>query len=472
LETALAGWLDRAAASPYDPARAAEALAWCHGLPRLAAVLDAGAWWRLWEHLLSAAVEAEQLRLAETPLVHQLLAGELALSLGYWLPELVPCRRRLVSARRALSAGLLGLVDGEGLPRRRHLRLLRPLLACWTRCRALGDRLRGGPWNKAAQTRYERLLCQAPRLLHPDATSVLSASRNGQRSADRFEGAVLTGGNESHARSVAAVLRAGWNRSDPRLAVVYPGTVVRTELHRGRELLWAGAWDLAVRREGRVAEPRAAWEELRWVCDAEVDYLELELRLTAGLRVRRHVLLAREDRFLLLADAVLGQQPARLEYRGCLPLGPGVSFQPAGESREGFLVGSGGKRRALVMPLAQPEWRGDPRGGSLGRTDRGLELRQSAYGRSLFAPLWLDLKPQRMWRPLTWRPLTVAEQFAVLPPEAAVGYRVRVGRQQWLVYRALASRGHRTLLGHNLVTEMLVARFRPDGHVEPLLEIK
>jgi hypothetical protein len=32
--------------------------------------------------------------------------------------------------------------------------------------------------------------------------------------------------------------------------------------------------------------------------------------------------------------------------------------------------------------------------------------------------------------------------------------------------------GNRTLLGHNLVSEMLVARFDRDGEVETLLEIE
>ncbi len=243
-------------------------------------------------------------------------------------------------------------------------------------------------------------------------------------------------------------------------------------LSHGRGLLSAGDWDLDVRRDGQPAHPRAAWEELISLSDRDVDYLELELRLSAGLKVQRHILLAHKDRFLLLADAVLGQRAGRLDYRGCLPLHPRIEFQPAGEGREGFLVGPRGKRRALVVPLALPPGRSDRGGGSLRRTAGGLELCQSVRGRALLAPLWLDLKPRRMSRPLIWRQLTVAEQSVIQPAEVAAGYRVKVGREQWLVYRALTSRGNRTLLGHNLITETLVARFRSDGQVEPLVEIE
>jgi hypothetical protein len=41
-----------------------------------------------------------------------------------------------------------------------------------------------------------------------------------------------------------------------------------------------------------------------------------------------------------------------------------------------------------------------------------------------------------------------------------------------LIYRALASKGNRTLLGHNLLSETLVARFSNTGEVDPLVEIE
>ena len=81
----------------------------------------------------------------------------------------------------------------------------------------------------------------------------------------------------------------------------------------------------------------------------------------------------------------------------------------------------------------------------------------------MLAPLFFDLRARRMTRPLTWRQLTVAESLKTQPPEVAVGYRVMVGKEQWLIYRSLGSPANRTLLGHNLATEMLVARFGRDG---------
>jgi len=182
------------------------------------------------------------------------------------------------------------------------------------------------------------------------------------------------------------------------------------------------------------------------------------------------MLLAREDYFLFVADAVLGNRPARLEYRGCLPLREPVTLDPAKETWEGSIRGRWGRVR--VLPLALPEWRVGTRVGSLLHTERGLELCQSVCGSSLFAPLFFDLKPRRMTRPLTWRQLTVAENRRIQPPDVAVGYRVMVGKDQWLIYRSLAEVGNRTLLGHNLSNELLVARFDREGEVEPLVEIE
>ena len=68
--------------------------------------------------------------------------------------------------------------------------------------------------------------------------------------------------------------------------------------------------------------------------------------------------------------------------------------------------------------------------------------------------------------------LTVAESWANQPNDVAVGYCVAISRKQWLLYRSLMPPRSRTLLGHNLSTETLVARFDRRGQVEPLIEIE
>jgi hypothetical protein len=265
-------------------------------------------------------------------------------------------------------------------------------------------------------------------------------------------------------------LRPKWSRTSERLAVLYPGQRTQVELTSGKDVLLSGEWTLQVSLGGHRIEPKTPWEQVCWVSDDDIDYLELEIELEEDVRVQRQIALAREDQILLLADAVLGRNPGRIEYRGCLPLCPSVEFLPAGESREGWLMGS--KRRALVLPLSLPEWREQAAPGELRSSPDGLELACAAQASRLYAPLFVDLDRRRFTRPFTWRRLTVAEALDVQPEDVAAGYRVAVGKDQWLIYRTLADRANRTLLGHNLSTEALLARFGRKGKIEPLIEIE
>jgi hypothetical protein len=86
--------------------------------------------------------------------------------------------------------------------------------------------------------------------------------------------------------------------------------------------------------------------------------------------------------------------------------------------------------------------------------------------------VWFDLDPDRAELPLTWRPLSVADQRQNLKRHEAVGFRVQVGLEQWLLYRALDTPRNRTLLGCNVACEFLVGRLRRSGEVSRTLEIE
>lgn len=495
---ALHDWLNDAAGSRFTPDYALSAIAWCRSLPQLAAVLPATAWWRLLDHLLHTVAEANECP-EDEPLVRQLLAGELPLTLACLLPEIKPCRELRDNGRLVLSTGLADLLDGEGLPHARLIDRLAALLACWTRCRRLSDCLKRGCWSEEAEKQYRQLVRNALRLTRRDGSIAFAPSSTTGDHAELLETAVTLAGDHDDRAILAAVLsgtkqnrrqskpslpvptihsewaavsalRPDWLRSSPRLSVLYPDATCRIELACGRDILCSGQWSLDVSINGVAAQPKSDWTELSWISDEDVDYLELELELGDALRVQRHLLLARKDRFLLLADSVLGSHRAMIDYRGTLPLCPGVALQAACETREGVLIGR--KPRAKVLPLALPEWLSDGRVGSLSTSDAGLELRQQSEGQSLFAPLFLDFDRRRANKPLTWRQLTVAQSWAICAPDEAVGYRVAIGRRQWLFYRSLCRPRNRTLLGHNLSSEMLAARFMPDGEVESLIEIE
>ena len=72
---------------------------------------------------------------------------------------------------------------------------------------------------------------------------------------------------------------------------------------------------------------------------------------------------------------------------------------------------------------------------------------------------------------LTWRQLSVADSRMNLARHEAVGFRVQVGLEQWLLYRALDTVRNRTVLGCNLACHFLIGRIGRQGQISRLMEI-
>lgn len=310
-----------------------------------------------------------------------------------------------------------------------------------------------------------------------------------------------------------ALLRRARHGPRDELLVDFRGSDAVIRLTVAGEMLASGPWTWQTTVGGMPLLPTGSWTESCWHRDAACDYLELEVELSAGWRVERQMLLARRDRFLLIADAVIGPRTDKVGLRGAapgasarggvpgaenavcpaangspqraisgiagseirhtfsLPKSDGTFWIGAAEAREGWLTADG-KRRARMIPLALPEWRAEFSHAELASEASTLTLRQAALGRNLYAPLWIDLEPGRARRPLTWRRLTVAENLEIVPRDVAVAYRVQVGRQQWLLYRSLDARGNRTFLGQNYSSEFVCCRFLENGEADEIVAIE
>ncbi len=165
---------------------------------------------------------------------------------------------------------------------------------------------------------------------------------------------------------------------------------------------------------------------------------------------------------------MIGPQAADISYSNHLPLARGLSLLGEEATREVYVKDQ--RPRPAVLPLALPEWRSVPGGGDLTQEAGCLVLRQQQAQR-LYAPLFIDLALRRWLEKRTWRQLTIAQQMQTQSAEVATGYRVQVGREQWLIYRSLAPHANRTLLGQNISQEFVVARFGLDGCLTELIEI-
>ena len=492
-------WLRSAGQRTADVDFALECLGWSYLLPTLAKVLPAAPWCEVLDCLIGLSAEKPDSQNPDEPLVGQLLTGELPWTLADQFPELPRCRALSRAAGRRLSEGVRELLADNGLPHCRHVDQVRPLLACWTRCLKLVRADGATCFDADARQRYGRFVRQVLQLSRQNGGPVFSANGAGRHDAELM-GAALelagreedlaiadqllpwrTAGREASAEKVffpgssvysesaqLASLRPSWLRGGEHLVVGHHEGAVRTELNFGSTTVWSGDWPVQLRVGGQLLEPQV-WEEVCWHSDDDVDYLELETNWNGSWRLQRQILLAREDHFLWLADAVTGPEVESLDYRSILPLAPGIEFRPEQETWEGCLTHH--RRVARVLPLALPEWRAAAATGSLEAAPGGLLLRQQTRARGLYAPLFIDLSPHRMKWPLTWRHLTVGEKLQIQKPDVAVGYRVQIGGDQWLFYRSLADPACRTLLGQNVLHEFYAARFDTEGEADELLAL-
>ena len=503
LDQALELWLEGTPEHMPNQLFGMECLACCHALPRLASSLEPQNWWSLLDRLVSVTEDAAVLPVEEFPLTNQILTGELPLTVTYLFPEIQADGLQSAMAGAALSGGIVDLLDGAGLPNSRHLPLMRPLLACWTRSRVLAKQLRGRIFTKEAKLQYEWLVRQSLNFTRHDGSQSLVPGASGawcpglfsialkysdDDDDNRIAGGILPkwpGGTNAlgdqealpdpHIHSEWAetsMLRTDWSRKSHRLAVTYGEGVLSSELESNGSVLWSGNCNPQVILDGRPLEIESDWEEVCSFSDDDGDYLELEVDLSSDWILQRQLFLARQEGFLFIGDALLGSMSGQVEYGLSLPLVDQIAFEAAGETFDGWLIGRGKSRLAHCVPLALSEWRSDKRYGTLDGGPSEPKLSQTAKAMRLYAPLFVDLDPRRMKSDFTWRQLTVAEQLTVQSHETAVGYRIQIGKKQWLIYRSLAPRGNRTVLGQNTSSECVLASFHRDGTIDALVEIE
>ncbi|MFI4874783.1 MAG: hypothetical protein ACIALR_05580 [Blastopirellula sp. JB062] len=492
-------WLADAGKRVDERNFALEMIAWTHALPRLTGRVDQAAWWSLLTYLQQAAQEALAANF-DDHLPEQFLAGELPLTLAYQFPEIQACADLAKPAAAVISDGIDNLLDGEGMPKAENLSSLRALLGCWTRSFALGKEIKGAKFHKDAESQYSWAVRQSIRTTRSDGSQMFGGGVSNRYSKHLFQTALQLAGDEEDARiadfalpgrptkeniaqwslavasyesewSQLAVLRPDWSRRGARLALDYSGDDVLVELETEGEILAAGAWKPQISLDGKRLDCRGHWRQVGWLADDDGDYLELEIDLTGGHALQRFFFLAREDKFLIVADAVLlKDQQGRIDYEIALPFVSDLETSIADETCEMEIKKGRGWSR--ILPLGLSEWKVDSSRGRLEREEDQITLQMQLQGKALYAPLLFDLKRSRRLRPYTWRQLTVAESLEIQPRDVAAGFRFQLHDQNWLLYRSFTEKANRTLMGVNLTSECMVARFDGDEGITRMLEIE
>jgi len=278
-----------------------------------------------------------------------------------------------------------------------------------------------------------------------------------------------------------AILLPEWDVRRGKMHVDYSQREVRVRLDAGKTTAIDGPWEILVEVDGQEQAAAGPWVSLCEYTDDDVHYLELEQRWTGDVRVQRHILLLRDDRCVLMADAVIRdpqQPPASIGYMCRLKISDEMTTSHEKDTTEVWFDDHGGGRRAMALSLQSNEWRVGPTRARMDTTPDGfLRLKartdkRNSHGGSVFAPIWFDLQPRRFKRPRTWRCLTVAEDLRIVDPDEAVAFRVQHGSEQWILYRMLHGDRTRTFLGKHLLADLYCARFHAgDGTMEDLLTV-
>lgn len=486
---------------------AAHAVLAAAAMPGLSQYLDQSQWSQLLGALLQVRQSALEHGRCDAPL-HLMLGGELGLTLAWRLRELPACKRLTRSSVEAVTAWCRQ--DDQSITAAiSHATHTRLVLASLIRCQKIIEKTKRKTSGKQMRLMGETLATWVMAMTtHTGQTAFATAARKAfvddlsprglldcatefapqslKPAMDAALGATQTGGrlawqvalpealhHDPHAK--LAIMIPDWDVRRGRTHIDYSGEEVRIEVSAGRPQVIAGRWQTIVELDDDPQHALGPWEEVCEFTDDDVHYLEIEQPWTGGLLLQRQIMLVRDDRCLLLADAVLPSNPSvqpgqRIQYLSRLPLTSKVGVEPLRETREMFLSDDG--RRSLVIPLSAGEWQVGPSDATLKHTeDHHLIL--STQGRGcLYAPLWFDFQQRRFKRKRTWRQLTVGDQLRIVGRNEAVGYRVQVGSEQWMLYRSLAGQKCRTVLGKHILAGFFCSRFDPsDGNHEELVTV-
>ena len=262
----------------------------------------------------------------------------------------------------------------------------------------------------------------------------------------------------------------GWEKKSCRISAEFSKTGCQLEIAKAKTLIQGNVFPSLI-VDGNplsiIDHPNVLVEFI----DGAVAFAEIEWQLDNEVVMQRQIILSLEDKFAWIGDAIIAPAESEIEYRCQWTLGEGISSVEESETNESYLY-DGEKMRGLVIPPALSEWKADRSGGQLTFSEDHFSMQVKRKGRSLYAPLFIDLSPKRSLKPRTWRQLTVAEGLEIVGPDTAVAYRVHVGKQQFAFYRSMADPQNRTFFGENVNTEMFLGRLEKNRSMTELVQIE
>jgi len=265
-----------------------------------------------------------------------------------------------------------------------------------------------------------------------------------------------------------AVLRTHWGADADRVTIDHDQPALNIEMMIQGQNILEGEWRSTLTVNNQVIPLQGEWSCVCWQSDPEADYIEIQLTLPGVARIERQVLLSRTEQFCLLSESLAELAEGEFSLESHFPLCAGVIGETNARTREVQL--SVGKMPIRVFPVAAPDRHVFS---TATKFTADLSLTTTVQGTGWYNPMLFDWSPARRTAPADWRSLTVAEDRTAVKPGVASGYRLRVGDQQWLLYRALLrTEEPRSVLGHQTRYETVIGTVEADGEITPLMLVE
>lgn len=294
-----------------------------------------------------------------------------------------------------------------------------------------------------------------------------------------------------------------------------------TELRISGETVLSGTWNVSIKVNGQTLRPASSWQQICCQSDETYSYLEWCLLFAGDYRLERRCILVPDEKIILLGDTLRKKtysdqdKPDFIEYRSDLPLAPHFSalsndllerskFQKTNlaatktkdskfedqhkNSQKGsekqnaaskFTSGNifiiprrltGSKALARLVPFSFENTEFDEN--KICGSDQSIQMLLSGKGTSVFAPVIIDYDTSRIKKPATVRRLTVAEKGVPVSEEKALGFRVQLGKDQYIIYQSLGGNEVRTVIGLHLLSDFVLAKFDKETGPHSLIDIE
>ena len=288
---------------------------------------------------------------------------------------------------------------------------------------------------------------------------------------------------------------------------------------KGREI-FEGTWTTEAKLADETLVPTDPWETLCEDFDKDYAFCERSIPLTDGRRFSRRFFFAYHESLALVFDEFSGtardrENAPKWNYQTFFPLDKSIDALEDSEAREITFrrrlvpdsprVAKSAKKNkkpgkilseeerlmeelysaepiesemfeplARIFPFSLPEWKKDVSHGNLRLKKRplGLELTAGRRGGVVTSSLLIDVNARRAGRRCTWRPLAVGEKMNNVDEDSAVGRKIQLGQEQYVLYASTSPRpAIRSVISRNLLSDFMFGKFTVKIGVTPIVDV-